>query len=101
MGTDPVDDRVLGLLHAADAERRQQGALVRQEQGEAVLERAEEGDVKGCRGRGGGEGRTAGDHRVPPRAAEISEARWPYPEGCPVDGPPWNGQDASRARGGG
>ena len=40
---------VLDLLHAADAELRQQGAVVRQEPCEAVLEHAEEGDVQGRR----------------------------------------------------
>ena len=38
LGADPADDRLLDLLHAPDAERRQQGAVVRQEQGEAVVE---------------------------------------------------------------
>ena len=36
VGADPADDRLLDLLHAPDAERRQQGAVVRQEQGEAA-----------------------------------------------------------------
>src|SRR6202008_333644 len=34
VGSVPPHHRLLGLLHAADAERRQQGAVVRQEQGE-------------------------------------------------------------------
>ena len=37
VGADPAAHRLLDLLHAPDAERRQQGALVRQEQGEAVV----------------------------------------------------------------
>ena len=36
VGADPAPGRLLDLLHAPDAERRQQGAVVRQEQGEAA-----------------------------------------------------------------
>ena len=46
-----LDHRLLVRLHAPDAERRQQGALVRQEQGEAVVELPEEGHVQGRRRR--------------------------------------------------
>ena len=99
LGARPADDRLLDLLHAADAERRQQGAVVRQEQGEAVVELAEEGHVQGRRGRRRGEGRAAGDHRVPQGAAEVPEARRPHPQGRAADGPSGNRQDAARARG--
>ena len=51
LGADPADHRVLGVLHAADAERRQQSAVVRQEPGQAVIEHREEGDLQGRRGR--------------------------------------------------
>ncbi len=37
VGAHPAAHRLLDLLHAPDAERRQQGPLVRQEQGEAVV----------------------------------------------------------------
>ena len=50
VGADPPADWLLDLLHAPDAERRQQGALVRQKQGEALVELAEESDVQGRRG---------------------------------------------------
>ena len=99
LGAHPAADRLLDLLHAPDAERRQQGALVRQEQGEAVVELAEEGDVQGRRRRRRGEGRAAGDHRVPEGAAEVPEARRPHSEGRAADGPSGNRQDAAGARG--
>src|SRR6476620_11659118 len=54
-------------------QRWQQGALVRQEQGEAVVQFAEEGDVQGRRRRRRSEGRTPGNHRVPQGTAEIPE----------------------------
>ena len=100
LGARAVDDRFLDLLHAADAERRQQGAVVRQEQGEAVVELAEESDVQGRRRRRRSQGRAPGNHRVPEGAAEIPEARRPHPQGRPADGPSGNRQDAARARGG-
>ena len=78
VGAVPADDRLLGLLHAPDAERRQQGAVVRQEQGEAVVELAEEGHVQGRRRRRRSEGRAPGNHRVPQGAAEVPEARRPH-----------------------
>ena len=99
LGAVPADDRLLGLLHAPDAERRQQGAVVRQEQGEAVVELAEEGHVQGRRRRRRSEGRAAGDHRVPQGAAEVPEARRPHSEGRAADGPSGNRQDAAGARG--
>ena len=99
LGAHPADDRLLGLLHAPDAERRQQGALVRQEQGEAVVELAEEGDVQGRRRRRRSEGRAPGNHRVPQGAAEIPEARRPHSEGRAADGLARHRQDAARARG--
>src|SRR5207249_6991272 len=43
LGARAAHDRLLDLLHAPDAERRQQSAVVRQEQGEALVELAEEG----------------------------------------------------------
>src|SRR4030095_13307886 len=46
LGPHPAAHRLLDLLHAPDAERRQQGALVRQEQGEAFVQLAEKGDVQ-------------------------------------------------------
>ena len=49
LGADPADDRLLDFHHAADAERREQGPLVRQEPREAVVELAEEGHVQGRR----------------------------------------------------
>ena len=99
LGAGPADDRLLDLLHAPDAERRQQGAVVRQEQGEAVVELAEEGHVQGRRRRRRSEGRAAGDHRVPQGAAEVPEARRTHSEGRAADGPSGNRQDAARARG--
>ena len=98
LGALPAADRLLDLLHAPDAERRQQGALVRQVQGQAARQPAEEGDLQGRGGRRGGEERAAGDHRVPARAAEVPEAGRPDPEGRAADGPAGLGQDAPRAR---
>ncbi len=60
---------------------------------------AEEGDVQGRRRRRRSEGRAAGDHRVPARAAEVPEARRPHPEGRAAHGVARHGQDAARARG--
>src|SRR5689334_25424972 len=99
MGAHLIDRRVLAVLYAPDAKRRQQGAQFRKEQGEAVVELTKESDVQGRRRRRRGERRTAGDHRVPERAAEVSEARRTHSEGRAPDGPSWNRQDAARARG--
>ena len=41
----------------------------------------------------------SGDHRVPPRAAEVPAARRAHPEGRAPDGVARHGQDAPRARG--
>ena len=98
VGADPAPDRLLDLLHAPDAERRQQGAVVRQEQGEALVELAEEGDLQGRRRRGRGQGRAPGDHRVPEGTAEVPEARRPHSEGRALDGPPGHRQDAAGPR---
>ena len=84
-------DWLLDLLHAPDAERRQQGALVRQKQGEALVELAEESDVQGRRGCRRSEGRAPGNHRVPQGTAEVPEARRPHSEGRAADGPSGNG----------
>ena len=94
----PAPHRLLGLLHEADAERRQQGALLRQVQGQAARLAAEEGHVQGRGRRGRGQGRAAGDHRVPARAPEVPEAGRPHPQGRAPHGPPGNGQDAPRPR---
>ena len=51
LGAHPADDRLLAVHHAADAERREQGAVVRQEPREALVQLAEEGDVQGRRRR--------------------------------------------------
>ena len=99
VGADPAADWFLDLLHAPGAERRQQGAVVRQEQGEAVVVRAEEGDVPRRRRRGRSEERAAGDHRVPQGTAEVPEARRPHSEGRAADGPAGNRQDLAGARG--
>ena len=80
LGTDPADHRVLGLFHAAGPERRQQGAVVRQEPGQAVLEHAEESDVQRRRRCRRAEGGATGDYRVPPGAAEVPEVRRTDPE---------------------
>ena len=61
------------------------------------LHAAEEGHVQGRGRRGRSQGRAAGDHRVPARAPEVPEARWPHPEGRAADGPPGDRQDAARA----
>ena len=54
---------------------------------------------KDVAGRRGGEGRAAGDHRVPARAAEVPEAGRPHPQGRPADGPPGHrARPSSRAR---
>ena len=80
---DPADDRLLDLHHAADAERREQGPLVRQEPREAVVEHAEEGHVQGRRRRRRGQGRAAGNHRVP-AASRRSSRSWAdaFPRAC-------------------
>ena len=98
LGAHPADDRLLAVHHAADAERREQGAVVRQEPREAVVELAEKGDVQGRCGRRRGEGRAPGDHRVPEGAAEVPEARRAHSEGRAPHGPSGNRQDAARAR---
>src|SRR5207247_2577936 len=90
------DDRLLDFLHAADAERRQQGAVVWQEQGEIVVQLAKEGDVQGCRRGGRGKRGAAGDYRVPQGTPEIPEAWRPDSEGRSADGTAWDRQDASR-----
>src|SRR5207245_3309019 len=85
LGARAPDDRLLDLLHASDAERRQQGAVVRQEQGEALVELAEESDVQGRGGRRRSEGRTAGDHRVTQGAAAVRETGRPNAGGSAYD----------------
>ena len=45
VGAIPFPDRVLDLLHAPDAERRQQGPVVRQEPGAAADGTSEEGHI--------------------------------------------------------
>ena len=89
---------VLDLHDAADAERRQQGAELRQEPRAAAFHAAEEGDVQGCGRRGRGQGRAAGDHRIPARAAEIPEAGRPHSQGRAADRASGNRQDAAGAR---
>ena len=59
---------------------------------------AEEGHVQGRGRRRRGQGRAAGDHRVPARAPEVPEARRPHPQGRAADGPSGDGQDAAGAR---
>ena len=98
VGADPADDRLLDLHHAADAERREQGPLVRQEPREAVVELAEEGHVQGRRRRRRSEGRASGNHRVPEGTAEVPEARRPHSQGRPADGLAGHREDAARAR---
>ena len=77
---------------------RQQGALLRQVQGQAAGQPAEEGHVQGRGRRRRGQGGAAGDHRVPARAPEVPEAGRPHPQGRAADGPPGHRQDAARAR---
>ena len=89
---------VLDLHDAADAERRKQGAQLRQEPRAPALHAAEEGDVQGRRRRRRGQGRAAGDHRVPARAAEVPEARRPHSQGRAADRTSGNRQDAAGAR---
>ena len=95
---DPPDDRLLDLHHAADAERREQGPVVRQEPREVVLQLAEKSHVQGRLRRRRGQGRAPGNHRVPQGTAEVPEARRPHPQGRPADGLPGNRQDAARPR---
>ena len=98
VGPHPADDRLLDLHHAADAERREQGPVVRQEPREAVIELAEEGHVQGRLRRRRSQGRTPGDHRVPEGTAEVPEARWPHPQGRAAHGLAGHRQDAARPR---
>ena len=49
VGADSSDDRLLDFHHAADAERRQQSPLIRQEPREALVEHPEKSDVQGRR----------------------------------------------------
>ena len=71
---------------------------LRQVEGQAARVPAEEGHVQGRRRRRRGQGRAAGDHRVPARAPEVPEAGRAHPQGRAADGPPGNRQDAARAR---
>ncbi len=89
---------LLDLHDAADAERRQQGPELRQEPRAPAFHAAEEGHVQGRGGRGRGQGRAAGDHRIPARAAEVPEAGRPHSEGRAADRLSGNRQDAAGAR---
>ncbi len=72
---------VLDLHDAADAERREQGAEFRQEPGAPAFLAAEEGDVQGRGRRGRGQGRAAGDYRIPARAPEVPETGRTHSQG--------------------
>ena len=56
---------VLDFHDAADAERGQQGSQLRQEPRAPAFLAAEEGHLQGCGRSGRGQGRAAGDHRIP------------------------------------
>ena len=92
---DPVHRRV-DLLHAPDAGRRRQGALLRQGPRAADLREAQQGDVRRRGGGGRGQGGAPGDHRVPQGPAEVPEARREDPEGRPPGRPTGDGQDPPR-----
>ena len=70
----------------------------RQEPRAPALLAAEEGHVQGRRGRRRGQGRAAGDHRVPARAAEVPEAGRPHSQGRAADRSARHRQDAAGAR---
>ena len=89
---DPVHRR-LDLLHATDAGGRRQGALVRQGPGPADLREAQQGDLRGRRRRRGGQGRAAGDHRVPQGSPAVPEAGREDSQGRPPGGPARHRQD--------
>ena len=72
--------------------------VLRQVEGASCSPPAEEGHVQGRGRRRRGQGRAAGDHRVPEGAAEVPEARRAHPQGRAADGPSGHRQDAARPR---
>ncbi len=96
VGADAALHRRVDLLHAPDAGRRRQGAVLRQGARAAHLREAEQGHLPGRGGRGRGQGRAAGDHRVPEGPAQVPEARRQDPEGRAPRRPARHRQDAPR-----
>src|SRR2546430_1610388 len=96
VGADAPLHRRLDLLHAPDAGRWREGAVVRQGPRATHLGEAEQGHLPGRRGRRRGQGGAAGDHRLPQGPAEVSEARRQDSEGRSSRWSARNRQDAAR-----
>ncbi len=98
MGSAYLAGRTVVLHDPPDADRRQQGLIVRQEPRAAALDAAEESHVQRRGRRGRGQGRAAGDYRVSARAAEVPEAGRTHSEGRAAGRASGNRQDAAGAR---
>src|SRR5438093_4977523 len=91
-------DRVLDLLHAPDAKRRQQGFVFRQEPCPPSDCTSEESHIQRCCRCRRSQGRTSGNYRLFEGAAEVPEAGWPYSERRLAGGSPGYRKDAACAR---
>jgi cell division protease FtsH len=87
------------LLHAPDAERRQQGAVVRQSKAKLYSSSQKKVTFKDVAGVDRSQRRAPGDHRVPEGTAKIPETAAAFRRAFSLMGPPGNGQDAAGARG--
>ncbi len=89
------DPRPVVLPAAPAPGRRQPRVRVREVQGQAPRGRHAQGHLcrRGRRRRG--QGRAAGDHRVPEGPAEVHPAGRAAAQGRPAGGPPGHGQDAA------
>ncbi len=91
--------RPLGLHDPPDAGRRRQGDGLRQVEGEASDRSPGARHVRGRRRRRRGQGRPAGDRRIPARPAEVPEARRADSARRAARRPARHRQDADGARG--
>ena len=91
-------DRGLDLLHAPDAGRLGPRHGLWQVEGQAADRAAWPRHVRGRRRRRRGQGRPAGDRRVPARSAEVPAARRTHSTRLPAGRPSRHRQDADRAR---
>ena len=95
---DAAADRRVDLLHAPDAVGRRPRHGLRQVQGQAADRAPGPRHLRGRGRRRRGQGRSAGDRRVPARPAEVPAARRHASRAAAAGRPAGHRQDAARAR---